>query len=381
MAASLTRTLAPLTRGQRIILAAAVGLSIIAGIVQASGAPEVLRFVMAGIALAALAALVGAAIEQVGERLGPGATGLLQSAMGNLPELFVGIFALRKGLTGVVQAALVGSVLSNALLVLGLAFLAGGLRHGAQRFPPQAPRMIATMLTLAVAALLIPTLAVRLHTHAAPHAGVLSDICAVLLLVVYLTSIPFWLKGGPAAHAGGGSNHPDQGTNDTAEPEAETESEPATVWPLQLSLGLLAVGSLLSALVSDWFVSALEPATESLGISQTFTGLVIVAIASNAVENAVGIRFALKARPDFAISSILNSPLQVALLLTPVMVLLSRVVGPNQLTLVFPNLLVVAMAVAAILVTFVIYDGEFTWLEGIALIAVYGITSAAFWWG
>jgi len=363
-----------LTRVQRIVLATAIVLSGIAGVAQATGTSEVLRFVLSGLALGALAALVGAAIEQVGERLGPGATGLLQSGLGNLPELFVGIFALRKGLTGVVQAALVGSVLSNTLLVLGLAFLAGGLRHGAQRFPPEAPRMIATLLILAVGALLIPTLAVRLRTPASSHANALSNVCAIVLLAVYVASVPFWLRGGPQAPV-----VTEAATRPPKPPEERTDGpEP---WPLKLAISLLAVGSLLSALVSDWFVAALEPATKSLGISQTFTGLVIVAIASNAVENAVGIRFALKARPDYAISAILNSPLQIALLLTPVLILLSRVVGPQQLTLVFPPLLVAALAVAAILVVVVIYDGEYTWLEGVALIAVYGIIATAFWWG
>ena len=374
--------LGPLSRSQRIVLATAIALTVVAGITKLSGAPDVAQFVMSGIALGALAALVGMSIEQVGERLGPGPTGLLQSAMGNLPELFVGIFALRKGLTGVVQAALVGSVLSNTLLVLGLAFLAGGLRHGPQRFPPAAPRMIVTMLVLAVGAMLIPTLAVRLRTPAATHADSLSTACAILLLVVYLASIPFWLQGGPQhGEAGSGTDTASPPGGATPAAASTPNPVPAGTWPLSLAIGLLAVGSLLSALVSDWFVSALEPATKSLGISQTFTGLVIVAIASNAVENVVGIRFALKARPDFAISSILNSPLQIALLLTPVLILLSPVVGPTQLTLVFPPLLVAALGLAAGLVVVVIYDGEYTWLEGVALLAVYGITCTSFWWG
>ncbi len=136
-----------------------------------------------------------------------------------------------------------------------------------------------------------------------------------------------------------------------------------------------------SGLVSDWFVAALTPATRSLGISPMFTGLVIVALASNAVENAAGIRFAWKARPDFAISTILNSPLQITLLLTPVLVLISPLLGPAHLTLVFPPLLVVALAVAVVVVAIVVYDGEYSWLEGVALIALYVIVAAALWWG
>jgi Ca2+:H+ antiporter len=152
-------------------------------------------------------------------------------------------------------------------------------------------------------------------------------------------------------------------------------------WPLGLGVTVLAVAGVASGLVSDWFVSCLTSATHSLGISPVFTGLVIVAIASNGVENAAGVRFAWKARPDYAISTILNSPLQIALLLTPVLVLVSPLIGPAHLTLVFQPLLLAALAVAVVVVTVVVYDGEYSWLEGVALIALYVIVAAAFWWG
>ena len=363
-----------LGRVHRATLGLAVGLTVVAGLFVAVGAPPVARFAVAGLALAALAALVGQAIDQVGERLGPGPTGLLQSTLGNLPELFVGIFALREGLTGVVQAALVGSVLGNAVLVLGLAFVVGGARHGTQRFSAEAPRLNSSLLLLVVAALLVPTLASHLGTPAAGHAATLSDDCAVILLLVYCLSVPYHLRHRGPAESG------------TGEPTVVTAAEDGSTgtpgtWPLRLSIGMLALGSAGAALSADWFVGPLESATQSLGLSQTFTGLVVVAIASNAVENAVGVRFALKAKPEYAISTTLNSPLQVALLLTPLLVLLSRVIGPSPLTLVFPPLLVAAMAISAVVVTVVIYDGEYTWIEGVALIALYCIIAAAFWWG
>lgn len=334
----------------------------------AVGAPPVARFAVAALDLAALAALVGQAIDQVGERLGPGPTGLLQSTLGNLPELFVGIFALSSGLTEVVRAALVGSVLGNAVLVLGMAFVVGGVRHGTQRFDAESPRLNASLLLLVVAALLVPTLASRLGTPAAAHAGALSDDCAVILLIVYALSVPYHLRHRETASAASGEPAAGGPLNEEA-------------WPLGLSVGILAVGSAGAALAADWFVGPLESATRSLGLSQTFTGLVVVAIASNAVENAVGIRFALKAKPEYAISTTLNSPLQVALLLTPLLVLLSTVLGPHQLTLVFPPLLVAALAISALVVTVVIYDGEYTWIEGVALIALYCMLAASFWWG
>ena len=136
-----------------------------------------------------------------------------------------------------------------------------------------------------------------------------------------------------------------------------------------------------AAFVSDWFVEALEPTMESLHISQAFAGLVIVAIAGNAVENVVGIQLAIKNKPDYAISVVLNSSLQVALALTPILVLLSYFFTPVALTLVLPPLLVVALALAAILSALIVYDGESNWLEGLALIGLYIMIAISFWWG
>src|SRR5579884_3439343 len=186
-----------LERGQAMMLACAIVASVLSGILSAAGANAVLIFVIAGVALALLAALVGEATDQIGARMGPGATGVLQSALGNLPELFVGIFALRAGLLTVVQAALIGSILGNSLFVLGLAFFVGGLRHGTQRFGAEAPRMIATLTMLAVGALVVPTLVQGLHTPAAGHEEGLSVACAIVLLLVFLPSTPVSRQGLP----------------------------------------------------------------------------------------------------------------------------------------------------------------------------------------
>jgi Ca2+:H+ antiporter len=351
-------------RAQRVgLVAASIATAAAAG-AEATGAADLARFVLGGIALAALAALVGQALEAVGERVGPGATGILQSTLGNLPELFVGIFALRDGLPELVRATLVGSVLGNVLLVLGVAFVAGGLRHGTQRFDPEEPRLYGSLLLLAVAALLVPTLAAHLDTPAAHHLPALSDVCAVALLAVYAASIPFTLARSREASAA------------AADGDAGRDAQ-----PLAAAAGLLVLASAGAAVVSDWFVGALTPATHTLGISQAFTGLVIVAVASNAVENAVGVRFALRAKPAYALSTTLASPLQVALLLTPVLVLLSAGVGPHALTLVFPPLLVAALGLATLVVVVVVYDGEYTWIEGVALLGLYVIVATAFFWG
>ncbi|MGN6756629.1 MAG: calcium/proton exchanger, partial [Thermomicrobiales bacterium] len=335
-----------LSRKDRITLAAGVICSVATGILHFAGLNAVVTFVIALLALAALAALVGQATEQVGTRLGPGATGVLQSGLGNLPELFVSLFALRAGLVEVVQATIIGSILGNSLLVLGLAFLVGGLRHGAQRFASEAPRIVAILTVLAVAALAVPTMAHGLHVPASAHIEGISIASAIVLLIVFAGSVPFSLKAGGLA----------------LEPAPEDEAEIA--WPLWLAAALLAVAGVGAAFISDWFIAALEPAIEALHLSQAFTGLVIVAIAGNAVENVVGIQLAAANKPDYAISVILNSSLQVALFLTPALVLLSLVVGGAYLTLVMPPMLVVAVGLAALLGARIVFDGESTWLEG-----------------
>jgi Ca2+:H+ antiporter len=352
-----------LGRGTRVLLGASAAITVLAGALTAANAGAVLIFIVSSAALALLAALVGQATEQVGMRMGPGATGVLQSALGNLPELFVGIFALRAGLISVVQAALVGSILGNSLLVLGLAFIVGGLRHGTQVFGEEATRTMATLTLLAVAALAIPTLTAGLHTPAAGHEEGLSIAAAVVLLAVFAASIPLALAGGPASVP------------------ADTSVRRLELWPMWLAIAVLVAAGVSSAFVSDWFVSALTPAMSALHLSPTFTGLVIVALAGNAVENVVGIQLAARNKMDYAVSVILNSSLQVALGLVPALVLLSLVVGGAHLTLVLPALLLVALGLAALLGTVITYDGRSTWLEGLALVGLYAILAVSFWWG
>src|SRR3954453_14026365 len=168
-------------RKEKIIIGLCVLATVAAGVLRYAHANSVLAFAVTAAALALLAMIVGDATEQLGSRLGPGATGVLQSGLGNLPELFVAIFALRAGLDHVVQAALVGSILGNSLLVFGLALFFGGLKNGTQRFKSEPPRMIVTLMMLAVSALIIPTLASLIHTPAAPHIDDLDIFVAVIL--------------------------------------------------------------------------------------------------------------------------------------------------------------------------------------------------------
>lgn len=358
---ALSSSLALVERRTIVLGLVALAATAATAVLRLAGAGEVLVFVVAAVALAGLAGLVGEGTDQLGSRLGAGATGVLQSALGNLPELFISLFALQAGLVVLVQTALVGSILANSLLVLGLAFVAGGLRNGVQQFGTEPTRMIATLLVLAVAALAIPTIATAPGGPDVGHERDLSIVCAIVVLGVFVASIPFSIRGGPGASA-----------------MTSIEGEP---WPLPLALGLLAVAGLAAALVSDWFVEALKPAMADLGLSEEFVGLVIVAIAGNAVENVVGIQAAIRNQSDLAISLILNSSLQVALALTPVLVLASVVLGGAPLTLVLPPILVVSIGLAAILGALVVFDGRSTWLEGIALVGLYVIIAASVWWG
>ncbi len=353
------------TIGRRGLVLA--GLAVVAGGISLAlelgqGDPT-FTFIASAIALAGLAGLVGEGTEQLGHLFGPGLTGVLQSALGNLPELFIGIFSLRAGLVLVVQSALIGSILANSLLVLGLAFVFGGLKNGVQSFGVHQVRMIATLLVLAVAALAIPTLATAPGAPDAGHATDLSVITAIVLLVLFAASIPFSISGGEGASSLG--------------PGLELSE----VWPLRLALAVLLLAGIGSAFVSDWFVSSLRPALASLGISEAFAGLVIVAIAGNAVENVAGIQAALRNKADLAISLVLNSSLQVALALIPALVLISVVIGGPALTLVTSPLLVGALGLSVFLGALVVFDGESTWLEGLALIALYVIIAASVWFG
>jgi Ca2+:H+ antiporter len=216
-------------------------------------------------------------------------------------------------------------------------------------------------LLLSVTAMAIPSIAHEVHSPAGAHEVAFSVIVSVVLLALFGLSLPFSLR---------------RGTEATIDFEGEQPR-----WPVVLAVVMLAVAGVLSAFVSDWFVSALEPAMHSLGISQAFAGLVIVAIAGNAVENVVGVQLAAHGQSEYAFSVILNSPLQIALVLAPVLVLVSQVFGLASLTLVFGPMLVVALVLSILLAALIAIDGESTWLEGATLIALYAVIATSFWWG
>jgi Ca2+:H+ antiporter len=312
----------------------------------------VAAFVLAGVALAGGAWIVSLSTEQVGQRFGPAGTGLLQSTVGNLPEFFVVIFALNAGQRVVAQTAIIGSILVNALLVLGLVIIAGSWRERdhVMRFNPRLPNDTATLLLISSFIIVLVDLADSAHDSASHHIKTISIVGAVAILVVY----GFWVRQYLSTEqAGGGEGE---------KPRLSTAA----------SLTLLVVAGVASAFVSDWFVHALEPSIHTLGISQAFTGLVIVAIAGNAVEHAVGVVLAHKGYPELAISVVKNSVGQVAAFLLPLLVLVS-LLTTTTLTFAFGPVYTGALLGTAVIIWQITGDGEATPFEGAALIAAFVI--------
>jgi Ca2+:H+ antiporter len=200
------------------------------------------------------------------------------------------------------------------------------------------------------------------HTPADEHEVTFSVIVSIVLLALFALSLPFSLR------------------RDSSDTEGAAHPEPPR-WPVWLAITVLAAASALAAFVSDWFVTALEPAMETLNVSQAFAGLVVVAIAGNAIENVIGVQLAARDQSQYAFSVVLNSPIQISLVLAPVLVLVSQIFGLASFTLVLSPLLVVVLVLAIVMAGFIAFDGESTWLEGAALIALYAIIATAFWWG
>lgn len=373
----------PLLSGRdRIMFSITLIAAIAAGVLHYTHANAILAFVVSALALATLASLVGRSVEALGDRLGPNATGILQTALGNLPELFVILFALKAGLFDVVKATIVGSILANVLLVLGLAFVVGGLKHGRQRFAADDGRTLGLMFTLAVFILAVPSLTAAMHTPAATHERMVSVIVSVVMLVLFALSLPATLGGRKSKEVHEG--HSAGGSPIAASPDSAKAASVATAhgeWPLAMAIGMLAIAGIGAAFVSEWFVAALEPAMHAAGINQVFAGLVIVAIAGNAVENFVGIQLAAKNQMDYAVQVVLQSPVQIALTIAPIVCLAAAWLGQPGFDLVFSPLLLAAMMMSALVAVLVTFDGESHWFEGAVLIALYVAIATAFWWG
>jgi Ca2+:H+ antiporter len=346
---------------RNLALAGTLVLAGVTGALHVADVEPVAVFIVAGIALGGLAWAIGVATESVGDRFGPAVTGVLQSTLGNLPELFIVLFALSAGELVVARTSILGSLFANGLLVLGLAIVAGARAApgGVMRFRTRLPQDTATLLFLAIAIIVLLGLSKQVGDRASQHEVTISVIGAVVLLAVYAIWLFDYLRSDQAAEPSEGGSARD-------------------VLPFTFAIIVLAVAGVAAAFVSDWFVEALDPAVKSLGISKAFTGLVIVAIAGNAVENVVGVTLAAKGKADLAVSVVKNSVAQIAAFLYPALVLCSLAFD-TRLTFVLSPVFIGALVVTALAMWQITGDGEAILFEGAALVGTYVVLATLMW--
>jgi Ca2+:H+ antiporter len=353
--------MAGLTKLERILVGAVAVLTALAGAANYGAWAAVPRFAVATLALAGLAWVVAAATEQLGEHVGAAATGVLQATLGNLPELLVVVFALKAGDLVVAQTALVGSLLANALLVLGLAIVVGARRagDGVMRFSSRLPNDATTLLMVTVFLIVLIGLALSSGSAAGAHVDTISVVGACCLLGVYGTWLmPYLRRKDPSAEA----------------PERQGGQSGQARISLRATVTLLVAAAVGAGFVSEWFVDALKPAIEVLHVSTAFAGLVIVALAGNAVEHVASITLAARGKSDLAIAVVKSSVAQLAAFLYPALVLISLAL-PTQLTFALSPVYIGALGLMTVAVWQVTGDGEAAAFEGWALAAIYAIVA------
>jgi Ca2+:H+ antiporter len=318
-------------------------------------------FVLAAMAMVPLAAVLSMATEQVAIYTGPKIGSLLNATLGNAAELIITIIALQKGLPAVVKASIAGSIVGNILVALGLSILVGGLKNGMQTFDPRAAGVNATMLTLAVAALSIPalfSLGGAEHRPSAKDIDRLSDGMAFVLIALYALYILFSLRAqSPARHG-------------------DVEQERATM-RLPVGIGLLAGSAVAIVIVSEILVGAIEPTAKDWGLTELFIGVMLIPLIGNIAESFVAVRLAIANKMELSLGITVGSGLQVALFVTPVLVLAGWAMD-KPLTLVFNPFELTALVTATLIAVLISVDGESQWLEGAQLIALYAILGLAF---
>lgn len=319
----------------------------------------VITFSAAAVGVVPLASLIGKSTEELAIRTGPRVGGLLNATMGNAAEVIIAIFAIREGLLELVKASITGSILGNLLLVLGASVFLGGVRNGVQRFDRSHAGLNATMSVLAVIALAIPSLfshTIDLVNHAAVEQ--LSLGVAGAMILVYACSLVYALFG-PKGKA--------------TDPTHEEHSQ----WGVAKAVIILLASTGLIAWMSEILVGAVEPVIESLGVTEFFLGIIIIPLVGNVAEHLVAVQVAWKNRMELSLAISLGSSLQIALLVAPLLVFVSLLMG-NHLTLVFNEFELIALVAASLIAVMIALDGEANWLEGVQLLVVYFIVALAF---
>jgi Ca2+:H+ antiporter len=344
----------------------------IAVVLDLLGVSAIVVFAASALGIIPTAALMGRATEELSARSGPGIGGLLNVTFGNAPELIIALFALGKGLQEVVKASIVGSIIGNILLVLGAAMLAGGIGREKQTFSRTGAAIQSSMLMLAAAALLMPAIFELVEGQGLPkpsdeavHYGGtvehLSLAVAIVLIVTYILGLVFSLR-----------TH-----RDIFNPEYEDED--SWGWSVRTSVIALAIAGVLVGIMSEVLVGSITEASQSVGLSEFFIGVIVVAIVGNAAEHWVAVLVAMKNKMDLAVNIAIGSSGQVALFVAPVLVLASFFIGPYPLALVFNGFELGGILLAIMIANYVTQDGESTWFEGVQLLAVYIVFGIAFY--
>jgi Ca2+:H+ antiporter len=318
------------------------------------------------------AALMGRATEELAVRSGPGIGGLLNVTFGNAPELIIALFALGAGLHEVVKASIVGSIMGNVLLVLGAAMFFGGLKRDHQTFNRTAASAQSSMLLLAAAALVMPAIYEMVEGSGLPQPGAervhydttvqgLSAAVACVLILSYVAGLWFSLK-----------TH-----RDLFNPESE-DSDHGEPWTVRKSVLALFVAGVAVGVMSEILVDSISEAAETLGLSEFFIGVIVVAIVGNAAEHWVAVLVAMKNKMDLAVNIAIGSSAQIALFVAPVLVLMSFILGPHPMALVFNGFELGGILLAILIANHVTNEGESTWYEGLQLLAVYFVLGIAF---
>jgi len=325
-------------------------------VAEHSGAAATTLFLLSVLAIVPLAALLSRATESVAARTGDAVGGLLNATLGNLTELVIAITALKAGMIGLVKASIAGAIVTNSLFMLGTALLLGGLKHHVQRYNRVTARLQGGMLFLATIALLVPLqIAASGHAEARAFTVKLSLGLAILLLVAYVLGLVFSLGTHKELFA-------------SRAPEGGHEEE---VWPVGIASGLLAVVTVLVALVSEVFVASVQDAALAFGMSQAFVGFIVVALVGAAAEMVTAFAAARKNRLDLSVGIALGSSSQIALFVAPVLVVLSWFIAPAPMDLLFGAGAVLAVMVATLAVLFVINSGRSAWYVGVLLLTIY----------
>jgi Ca2+:H+ antiporter len=338
-----------------------------------AGASAMIVFATSALGIVPTAALMGRATEELAARAGPGIGGLLNVTFGNAPELIIALFALGEGLHEVVKASIIGSIIGNILLVLGAAMLVGGLGRDRQTFSRTGAAVQSSMLLLAAVALLMPAIFELVEGKGLPSPGSelvdygstveqLSLAVAIVLIATYVLGLVFSLK-----------TH-----RDIFNPEYADED--TWGWSTRTSILALAIAGVLVGVMSEVLVGSIAHASESIGLSQFFIGVIVVAIVGNAAEHWVAVLVARKDKMDLSVNIAIGSAAQVALFVAPVLVIASYLIGPHPLALVFNGFELGALLLAVLIGNYVTQDGESTWFEGVQLLAVYAVLGLAFYY-